>query len=263
MSLRNKKVLLTGASSALGQIIANSLVSRGAQVTSLDRSGGCGQVTNIRGDLSTEAGIRAAVDEIRSTDWDILINLAGMQYFGPIEDQAADHTIASYMVNLVAPVRLIQGVLPRMKARKSGQIVNIGSIFASIPFAHFAAYSSAKAGLKGFSEALRREMRDFNLTVTYVAPRAVDSPANSPQIQEFAQLTGMKMDSLEQVAGQIMKAIEQRKKTVYLGMPESLFVRINALFPSLVDSATASNSRTARDIFTNTPANQAAIGDTL
>ena len=87
------------------------------------------------------------------------------------------------MVNLVAPAALCCACLPFMKRRNSGQIVNIGSIFGSIPLAHFAAYSSAKSGLRAFSEALRRELADTKIAVTYIAPRAVRTGMLTPEIK--------------------------------------------------------------------------------
>jgi len=248
MSLKDKKILLTGASGGLGSIITTHLMTAGALVTGLDRQDG-ELIPNIEADLGSETGIQTAATKVAETDWDILINLAGMQHFGPVEAQSPSHTATSYMVNLIAPVMLTQAVLPAMKARGSGQIVNIGSIFGSIPFAHFASYSSAKAGLKGFSDALRREVRDFGVDVTYVAPRAVKTPFNGPQVTEFARLTNMRMDDPFDVADLIVEAVERRKKTVYLGMPESLFVRLNALLPGIVDGAVAGDTRIARSLF--------------
>ena len=81
------------------------------------------------------------------------------------------------MVNLVAPARLTQAVLPGMKSRGRGQIANVGSIFGSINFAHFATYSSAKAGMRALSQSLRRELAGTGIDVTYVAPRAGSSTA--------------------------------------------------------------------------------------
>ena len=68
---------------------------------------------------------------------------------------------------------LVRQLLPEMVARGDGRIVNVGSTFGSIGFAWFAAYSASKFGLRGFSEALRRELDGTGVTVTYVAPRAV------------------------------------------------------------------------------------------
>jgi short-subunit dehydrogenase len=137
-----------------------------------------------------------------------------------------------------------------MKRRNSGQLANIGSVFGSIPLAHFAAYSSAKAGLRAFSEAIRRELAGTKIVVTYVAPRAVRTGMLTAQIQKYAEATGMNVDAPSAVSMRIVKAIRQRTKDVYIGFPERIFARLNAVLPRLVDTAVASSDRKASRIFT-------------
>jgi short-subunit dehydrogenase len=144
---------------------------------------------------------------------------------------------------------LTKAVLPAMRKRGSGHIVNIGSVFGSISFAHFVTYSSAKAGLRAFSEALRREVEGSHIAVTYIAPRAVKTGLSSGTVMEYAKLTSMNMDKPEYTARQIVKAIRARKKDVYIGFPESFFVRVNALMPRMVDAALAKNDRKAKTLF--------------
>lgn len=249
MSLKDKRILLTGAAGGIGSLVTERLMQAGAFVTGIDRAEASECDHTIQGDLSTPAGIEAIASEVQQQDWDILVNLAGIQHFGPAEAQSASHTAASYMVNLVAPVMLTQALLPGMKARGTGQIINIGSVFGSINFAHFATYSSAKAGLKGFSDALRRELVGLDVGVTYIAPRAVKTALNSGQVLDFARITNMKMDDAADVADRIVAAIQRKEKTVYIGFPESLFVRVNAILPGLVDIALSGNDRKVRGLF--------------
>lgn len=248
---KDKTILLTGGSGGLGSLICAQLMAEGARVIVLDRTAPALCSGFLQHDISTAAGVEAAAAAIASRSWDIVVNLAGIQHFGPFERQSAEHLLASYMVNLVAPVRLTQAVLPGMKARGSGQIVNVGSIFGSINFAHFVTYSSAKAGLRGFSQALRRELSGSGLAVTYVAPRAVRTALNTPAVMEFAKVTQMNMDPPEEIARRIVKAIRGRKKDVYFGFPESLFVRLNAIFPQLIDRALSANDHKAARLFAN------------
>lgn len=247
---RDKTILLTGGSGGLGSLISELLIAEHARVVVLDRAPPASASGFLQHDISTAEGIEAAAAAIAGHDWDIVINLAGIQHFGPFERQSPEHLLASYMVNLIAPVRLTQAVLPRMKARGTGQVVNVGSIFGSINFANFVTYSSAKAGLRGFSQALRRELSGSGLDVTYVAPRAVKTALNTPAVMAFAKLTQMNMDPPEAIALRIVEAIRARKKDVYFGFPESLFVRINAIFPRIVDGALAANDRKAAQLFT-------------
>lgn len=249
MRFEGKTVLLTGGSGGLGGLIADLMIAQGARLTVLDRVAPRVGVPHLVADLSTPEGIDAAAAQVAQDDWDILINLAGVQHFGPVESQAPGQVVAGYLVNLVAPVRLTQAVLPSMRRRRTGRLVNIGSIFGSIGFAHFATYSSAKAGLRGFSQALRREVAADGIGVTYIAPRAVRTPLNSDAVLRFAELTGMNMDDPADVALRIVEAIRAERRDVYFGFPESLFVRVNALVPGLVDGALAANDRKAATLF--------------
>jgi len=201
------------------------------------------------GDLGSFEGISALGEQLTAKPVDMLVNLAGIQYFGPFPDQAPENLWTGYVVNLIAPAMLARAVLPGMRGRRSGLIVNIGSVFGAIPFAHFVSYSSAKAGLKGLSQALRRELAGTGVEVTHIAPRAVRTALNSERVMTLAELTHMNMDPPELVADRIAMAMIRRERDVVIGFPESLFVRINALAPAMVDRALAANDRKAAALF--------------
>jgi short-subunit dehydrogenase len=168
---------------------------------------------------------------------DLLINNAGILAFTEFARHDPIAIEQMVRVNVTAPLALTQAVLPEMIARGRGQIVNVGSMFGSIAFAWHAAYSASKYALRGFSEALRRELAESGVGVTYVAPRAVRTPLNPPEVYRMAEQIRMKVDDPEKVARRIVEAIERDRKEVYLGFPESMFVRVNALLPRLVDRA--------------------------
>ena len=144
---------------------------------------------------------------------------------------------------------LIRAVLPQMRRRRSGHIVNIGSILGAINYPHFAAYSSSKAGLRGLSEGLRRELAGLGIDVTYVAPRAVRTPLNNEAVNRFFALSGMKADEPDQVARTIAEAIARRRKEVAIGLRERLLVRVNAILPRLVDRGLSGQTAKARQLF--------------
>lgn len=250
MPLSGKQIAVTGGGGGIGAPLCTELLARGAMITVIGRTQALPDKAEfLHGDLSTVEGIIDVAGKLRSRRVDILINLAGVQYFGLCEQEPPEHTARLFTLNLLAPVMLAQALLPQMKARGDGQIVNIGSIFGSINFAHFATYSSSKAGLRGFSQALGREVRDAGVAVTYVAPRAVKTAFNSTRVLEYGRLTKMNMDPPEWVAAEITKAIVKRKKEVFLGFPEKLFVRLNAIAPHLVDQALAANDGKAKALF--------------
>lgn len=248
MRFRDRDILVTGGSGALGRRVVDQMKREGGRVTVIARNPVDGQNTLV-GDLSTAPGLEAVAAMVADRPCDLLVNVAGVQHFGPLEQQTPEHLLASYMVNLVAPARLTQAVLPGMKSRGRGQIANVGSIFGSINFAHFATYSSAKAGMRALSQSLRRELAGTGVDVTYVAPRAVATPFNSDRVNEFARLTGMAVDDPDRIARRIVGAIRKNRRDVYLGFPESLFVRVNALAPGLIDDALKTNDLKARALF--------------
>ena len=250
MPLARKRIILTGGSGGLGHLVAAKLLREGAHVTVLSRtSGRTARVRHIAGDLSTLDGIESACEAVSREEPDMLVNMAGVQYFGPTERQSLADMHTGYMINLVAPAALCRACLPSMRRRNAGHIVNVGSMLGSIALAYFAAYSSAKAGLRAFSEALRREVADSNIAVTYVAPRAVRTPLLNLQMEKYARVTGMRIDIPSVVASSIVAAIRHRRKEVYIGFPERLFARLNAVLPRVVDAAVAGKDRRARALF--------------
>lgn len=233
MPLKDKKIILTGGCGGIGQELSRKLKKAGARVLIVDREAGDGI---LQADLSDYEELGDLCDRLSGETPDILINLAGLMYFGHLEDQSPAHLSAMMRVNLEAPIRLSQAVLPGMKKRGAGQIVNIGSVFGMIPFPHFASYSATKAGMKSFSDALRREIAGKGISVTHIAPRAVRTPLNSGLIAELHKRTNVTNDDPAKVAAIIFGAIEKRKKNVTIGFPESFFTKLNALCPALVDN---------------------------
>ncbi|MCA9451267.1 MAG: SDR family NAD(P)-dependent oxidoreductase, partial [Nitrospira sp.] len=139
MSLNGQRMVVTGGAGGIGSLLCRELLKQGAKVTVVD----CTEPVSVdaaflRGDLSTLEGMADIADRLKSQRVDILVNLAGIQYFGPCEEQSPQQTALLYAVNVLAPVILTQALLPQMKTRGHGQIVNVGSTFGSINFAHFA-----------------------------------------------------------------------------------------------------------------------------
>lgn len=256
MNLLNKHIVVTGGTGGIGSRLCRELILQGANTTVVARDDVLefsGKV--IRGDLSTVTGINEVAKQLQELqqqqEIDILINLAGLQYFGVIDQQSPEHTALLFNLNLLAPILLSQALLTKMKETGRGHIVNIGSIFGSINFPHFVSYSSSKAGLKAFSEALRREVSSYGIDVSYIAPRGVNTPFNSYKVRQYADISKMKMDDPQSVVAQLLSAITKKKKDTYLGFPEKLFVRINAIFPRIVDAALATETAKVKKMLNN------------
>ncbi len=256
MEIRDKKILLTGAAGGMGSLLAQALHERGATLALVDANANAlKEVANsmqrvhvIVGDLSTAEGCVTVAESAKEVlgNIDILINLAGLMSFKCFEDESPAFMDLMIRVNLLGAMHLTHAILPGMLERDTGRIINVGSVFGSIGFAYFAAYSASKFGLRGFSEALRREVHDTHVKVMYVAPRAVKTPLNTGRIMRMGKATKMNMDTPERVVERTLRAIDNDRKEVYIGFPESLFVQINVRFPRLVDKMLAAQNRIAR-----------------
>jgi len=228
MQLKGKTIYITGGTGGIGVPLVQHLRAAGAKVEVHDR--------RADGDLSGD--ISALCAKLGTMPPDILINLAGYNVFAHCEDQDMENIIR---VNLTVPMRLTQAILPGMKARGSGKIVNVGSMTALIPLPHLTGYVAAKAGLKGFSDALRRELTGTGITITHITPRAVKTAANKGLKDILNKETGVRYDNAEYVADKIVRAIENDTHDTRIGWPERFFAILNAFFPQLIDSGLKKN----------------------
>lgn len=254
MDLKGKRVLLTGATGGIGGCIARVLAEKGAHIALVGRNterlsgtkticekADC-KVIGIEADLTSEEDIVRVVREAEAGlgPIDILINNAGAMSFGPVASSSDEEIRNVVMSNIYGPVRLTKEVLPGMLERKTGLVVNIGSIFGSLSFPYFGIYSASKCAIRGFSEALRREIVGTGVKVSYVAPRGTKT-SQSASFLEMAKETGMNLDAPESVARIIVDAIEAERRELYIGWPEKLFVFLNKFIPSVIDKALKKN----------------------
>lgn len=248
MNLENKTVLITGASGGIGEMICRHLADAGARLIAvsherqkLERLIGSleGNHTCLAADLTTIVGVQSVVEEVvRQGGIDILINNAGVARFGFLDQQSDNDIGLQISVNLVAPMLLTRALLPVLSQSSDPAIVNMGSTFGSIGYSGFSAYCASKFGLRGFTEALRRELADTSIRLFYLAPRATRTPINNDQVVALNRALGNKMDEPEVVARHLMDLLRRGKKTTrYIGWPEKLFLFINSILPKFVDSA--------------------------
>ncbi|MBV1787989.1 SDR family oxidoreductase [Marinobacterium sp. D7] len=238
MELNGKQVLLTGASGGIGQALALALAEKGAQLTLLGRrqeplDALCNQLAGeghsaLAVDLNNSAARAELSYRLGDKRVDILINCAGSNQLGWLVDQSEAEIEQQIGINLLVPMLLIRQLLARLNQERA-LIVNIGSSFGAIGYPGYTAYSAAKFGLRGFSEALRRELSDTNTKVLYVAPRATDTALNSESVRAMNQILGNRMDSPQRVATEVIRSIERERDETYIGWPERLFVLINKL----------------------------------
>lgn len=246
------RALITGASGGIGRALAQELHGRGASVLLVGRNaqaleraaqalgGRSARVDWCAADLATVAG-RARVVEAASL-WggsgiNVLVNNAGCGDFGML-DEVDDAAIERmFAINAIAPMQLTRALLPTLRSQPMSAILNIGSVFGSLGYPGFTAYSATKFALRGFTEALRREMADSKVGVHYFAPRATKTEMNSAAVDRMNAELRVAMDPPAQVAAAACAMLEAGKASAVCGWPEKLFVRINALLPGVVDGS--------------------------
>ena len=187
MELRDSVALVTGAGRGIGRAVALSLAGEGVHVALMGLTGAhllaVEKEVNARGvrsavlpgDVSDEGSVSrcVAAAEQQLGPIDILVNNAGVYTHGPVDRIDAlvfDHTIA---VNLRGPFLMARAVLPGMKSRRRGHVINVASTAARRGFAGGAAYCASKFGLAGLSEAMLRDVRGYDVRVTCLLPSTV------------------------------------------------------------------------------------------
>lgn len=246
MQLTGKKILLTGASGGIGHAIARQLDANGASLLLVGRDEG--KLNILRSDLTGDHGIvvgditrpedrQRVIEQCDQWGLDMFINAAGTLEFKLFQNQSPETVQAMLETNLLSPMLLCQSLIPVLLKADMGVIVNIGSIFGSIGHPGFTSYCASKFGLRGFTEALQRELADTSIKVFYLAPRATRTNLNSNAVNALNEALGNATDSPEQVAQALLKTLRTGTSQHYMGWPEKLFVRLNGLFPGLVHNA--------------------------
>ncbi len=209
--------LVTGASTGMGKDFALRLLKEGyivyagarrvAQMADIAAAGG--HVLSL--DVTDDGSTKAAVDQILADTGriDVLINNAGYGQFGALEDVPMDEARRQLETNLIGPARLIQLVLPSMRAQRYGRIFNISSIGGKLATPLGGWYHASKFGLEGYSDSLRQEVARFGIDVVVIEPGAVAS--------EWSGIAG---DEAERYSGQGAYAYlvaAFRKRTTQMG----------------------------------------------
>lgn len=194
-----KSVLVTGASSGIGEATAIHLAHRGFRVFAGARrleklqtleSLGARRITPLALDVTDEASIAAAMSEISKSGAPLfgLVNNAGISVTGPVEDAPLDEWRRQFETNVIGAVAMIQAVLPRMRSAGEGRIVNIGSIAGRIASPFMGAYAASKHALEGLTDSLRREVRPFGIKVSLIRPGFINTPFGEQEQEGFARV---------------------------------------------------------------------------
>jgi short-subunit dehydrogenase len=247
------RVLLTGAGGGIGQAVAHDLLKAGAavmlvgrsparlQAQALDLASATGapalRLTWREADLTHSGHIGRLAAEAQSWQCNVVVHGAGLPAFGRLETQNPEQLQAVLQTNLLAPMLLTQALLRHLQRQTHAQVICVGSALGRIGLPGYSVYSASKFGLRGFAEALRRELRGSSVAVQYLGPRSTDTPFNDASVVAYNRATGAAMDPPERVAAELLHLLRSGAAERFVGFPESFAVRLNGLVPAWLDGA--------------------------
>jgi short-subunit dehydrogenase len=228
MEIRNKVIIVTGASDGIGGAIAKKLAHAGAKVVLAARSDEKlatlahelpGSVA-VHADMTQQADIQNLIDRTMEIDGriDILINNAGQGMYGPAENIDIDKYKHIMNLNVYGPLYAMELVIPRMREQGGGMILNISSRVSQNYYPNLSAYASTKYALNALSLTAREELKKDNIIVSVFHPKMTATsfgknsvnvdPETSAKYAEQARARGMEVDTAEQVADKVLEQIK-------------------------------------------------------
>jgi NAD(P)-dependent dehydrogenase (short-subunit alcohol dehydrogenase family) len=254
--LRNKNVLITGGSRGLGLVMAREFAREGARLAicarddeelerarmDLDRFGV--DVMTFRCDVRNSREVADMVDAVsnRFGHIDVLVNNAGVIQVGPIEVMTHEDFDLAMQAHFWGPLNTILAVLPSMRQRRQGRIVNITSIGGKVSVPHLVPYSASKFALVGLSKGLRAELMKDGIVVTTVCPGLMRT--GSPRNADFkgkhrfeyawfsiSDALPLLTVSAENAARQVVHACKRGQAELVISIPAKIAVLFDALFP--------------------------------
>jgi short-subunit dehydrogenase len=239
-------VVITGGGRGIGRATALAFAEEGATCVLAGRrmdalqttagevrhSGGVGDIVHC--DVMKEQDLQALVGKTIEAHGriDVLVNNAGVLTGGRLDEVGKDDIDRIVGVNIWAPMRLTQLVLAHMRERKAGTIVNVSSVAGRMGVPYLAAYSASKYAMRGFTQALRREVRPDNVHVMAVYPGM--TATDMMETVDVGRL-GLSIATAEQVGQAIVRGVQWKQPEVFIGVGDSLMSGWNDLAPWAVD----------------------------
>ena len=253
IDIKDKIVLVTGASSGIGAAISLAFANKGARLALTGRNfvglkktqdqilkkGGSAAIFKL--DLLEVDQIPNLIIQVEKhfgNTIDILINCAGISVLGTVEKVPVNEYHRVLNINFFAPLVLIQSLIPKMKKKKRGQIINITSGVGDRGLPAVSPYCISKFALNGLTESLRVELAPYNINVINISPGLVSTDFEN-RINEYGttekKFTQGKKSTPEKVAKRILKASIHCKKIVRMSLRTKIGYHLNYWSPRLFD----------------------------
>jgi short-subunit dehydrogenase len=254
--LQNRVVVLTGAASGIGAALAKALAAHGAALALIDVDEAAlvrtadvltqqgARFKTYSADVACTSTLQGLADRVASEfgTASVLINNAGVTLSGRFEQVTEEQFDRVMQVNFTGAVAMTRTFLPQLRVGQPSQVVNLSSIFGIVGVPGQVAYCSSKFALRGFSEALRMELRDTDIGVTVVHPGGVRTniakhaaigPGVTPQALASSRTTAEKLlrMSPNKVAERIVAGIVRRQKRIVIGADAHLLTALQRLLP--------------------------------
>lgn len=181
-------VLVTGASGSIGRATVAALTRAGCNVVGTSRRPPAGAASLLALDVTDPRSVADCVTQFvaRHGRIDVLVNNAGYDLYGALEETSWDEFMAQLDTNFLGAVRITQAVLPRMRAQGGGRIINISSLGGLVGLPMNSAYAASKFALEGWSESLRLELLPDHIYLSLIEPPAVATDTLDTSIREVA-----------------------------------------------------------------------------
>ncbi len=252
MKLKGSTVIVTGASIGIGRETARLFARAGSNVVLASRDvealeGLAGELEPLPGrglvvptDVADREAVKAmverAVEEFGSIE--VLVNNAGLGLNAPIAEGSLENIRHVVEVNLFGAIHCIQAVVPHLKERRRGTIVNVSSVVGRLATPYNGAYSATKAGLTALTDSLRLELQPYGIKVTAIYPgytitgfqRNVLSEVEMPAPSRIVRGVGP-----EQVAKTIVGAVRRGRREAYVSFTDAAAVMMKNVSPRLID----------------------------
>jgi short-subunit dehydrogenase len=244
--MKNQVVLITGASQGIGACCARQLSARGCMLSLVALPGAGFQdnttsdTLSFAGDITDETFRRRVVSKTLETFGriDILINNAGVGLYAPPSSVDIELTKRLFDINVFAPLALTQLVIPQMRARRGGTIVNVGSVGGRVSLPWAVMYCASKFAIHAVNDSLRRELSRDGIHILKICPGIVDTGFRDHVLAGVAPapVSGIRrVVSPERVAEVIIRGIEKGSRTVYVPFLSRPFMALETLSSRLMD----------------------------